>query len=835
VETHGRSDTALLTQGLETLPLKQIEYNGRQVQEFDLDKALARLPALILVDELAHSNIPGSRHSKRWQDVEELLEAGVDVLTTVNVQHMESLNDIIHGITGIQVKETVPDHVFDEADEVVLVDLPPDDLRQRLREGKVYLAGQAEHAINNFFRKGNLIALRELALRFTADRVDEQQRAFQESSRKQQNFTRDTLLLCISHRPGNDKLVRVAARIAAHSDCKWHAIYVETPRLRNLPDNQRRAILDTLKLAQDLGAETATLSDPHPDQAVVSYAQENGLNRILVGRHYKQRRWLGLRDFADKLSLLDGKLDLIIISIDQNRSDLPPAILESRSRSVYQLWKNNLRGYLSAVLLTVLFTLLATSLDSVLNLTNIAMLYLLGQVIIALFFGLWPSILNAVLNIFSFDLLFIPPYKQVAVSDTQYLITFAVMLLISVIVGNLVASLRYQIQVARHREQRVKHMYEISKALSRALSPEDIVKTLQDFMVGHVANRFALLLPGETGHLFQVSADNVPQMELDLAIAEWCYGNRAPAGMGTDTLSATTYQLQPLTVGQQNFGILAFEPFSLRQVMNPEQQRLLQAYCVLITSALERLHLTMQTQETHLDSAREQLRSSLLASLSHDLRSPLSLLFSQAEILTLHLTAQHSPCAQQANALRQAILNTSGMITDLLEMAQLEASGSHLHSEWLAAPKLIEDVLRSLHSRLQGCTVNFEIADNLPLIHGDDALLQHALFHLVENAVKYAGKNSIITLTAQRDRLWLDIQVRDNGSGIDEEQLQTIFDKFQHDSQTQNINGDGLGLSICKTIIELHGGKIWASNHPQGGALFHIRLPIKKKYQEHMQ
>lgn len=316
VETHGRSETAALLEGLTALPLKRIHHRNRQIREFDLDAALARRPALILMDELAHSNANGSRHPKRWQDVEELLDAGIDVLTTVNVQHLESLNDVVGGVTGIRVRETVPDHMFDEASEVVLVDLPPDDLRQRLNEGKVYIPGQAERAIEHFFRKGNLIALRELALRRTADRVDDQMRAFRDTQGRERVWhTRDAILLCIGHHAGNEKLVRTAARLAARLGCIWHAVYVETPRLHGLPEAKRRAILRTLKLAQELGAETATLSDPSEEQAVLRYAREHNLGKIIIGRRTEQH-WKLRGSFADRLGKLGPDLDLVIIALD---------------------------------------------------------------------------------------------------------------------------------------------------------------------------------------------------------------------------------------------------------------------------------------------------------------------------------------------------------------------------------------------------------------------------------------------------------------------------------------------------------------------------------------
>ncbi|WP_016676649.1 DUF4118 domain-containing protein, partial [Yersinia pestis] len=431
VETHGRSETAALLEGLTALPLKRIHHRNRQIREFDLDAALARRPALILMDELAHSNANGSRHPKRWQDVEELLDAGIDVLTTVNVQHLESLNDVVGGVTGIRVRETVPDHMFDEASEVVLVDLPPDDLRQRLNEGKVYIPGQAERAIEHFFRKGNLIALRELALRRTADRVDDQMRAFRDTQGRERVWhTRDAILLCIGHHAGNEKLVRTAARLAARLGCIWHAVYVETPRLHGLPEAKRRAILRTLKLAQELGAETATLSDPSEEQAVLRYAREHNLGKIIIGRRTEQH-WKLRGSFADRLGKLGPDLDLVIIALD---ADPPTNVAkEPDSRPFTEKWRMQLRGCVAAIALCALITVLSLWLIPRFDQANLVMVYLLGVVIIALFYGRWPSVLAAVINVASFDLFFVQPHWSLAVTDVQYLLTFGVMLIVGIV------------------------------------------------------------------------------------------------------------------------------------------------------------------------------------------------------------------------------------------------------------------------------------------------------------------------------------------------------------------------------------------------------------------
>ncbi|MGE9727249.1 ATP-binding protein [Cronobacter sakazakii] len=700
VETHGRQETAALLEGLAIQPLKRIHHRGRVVQEFDLDAALARNPALILMDELAHSNAPGSRHPKRWQDVDELLDAGIDVFTTVNVQHLESLNDVVGGVTGIQVRETVPDPIFDAADEIVLVDLPPDDLRQRLHEGKVYIAGQAERAIEHFFRKGNLIALRELALRRTADRVDDQMRAWRDRQGQEKVWhTRDAILLCIGQGAGNEKLVRTAARLGAGLGSVWHAVYVETPRLHRLPETSRRAILSALLLAQELGAETATLADPVEEKAVLRYAREHNLGKIVIGRRNK-RRWWSQDTFAERLARHAPDLDLLIVALDDKPT--PATAKAADNRPFMEKWRVQLRGCAVAVALCALITLVAHQWLIAFDAANLVMVYLLGVVLVALFYGRWPSVVATIINVVSFDLFFIAPRGTLAVSDVQYLLTFAVML---------------------------------------------------------------------------------------------------------------------------SVGLVIVEPGNLRQLMIPEQQRLLETFTLLVASALERLFLTESEEQARLASEREQLRNSLLAALSHDLRTPLTVLFGQAEILTLDLAAEGSNHAPQASEIRQHVLNTTRLVNNLLDMARIQSGGFNLRKEWLTVEEVVGSALKMLEPGLGGRHIELSLSDPLTLIHVDGPLFERVLINLLENAAKYAGPRAQTGVrTSWRDDR-LDLEVWDNGPGIPAGQEQAIFAKFARGNKESAIPGVGLGLAICQAIVEVHGGEIYARNRPEGGASFHVLLP----------
>lgn len=819
VETHGRQETAALLEGLATQPPRRIHHRGRLVTEFDLDAALARRPALILMDELAHTNAPGSRHPKRWQDVEELLDAGIDVFTTVNVQHLESLNDVVSGVTGIQVRETVPDPFFDAADEVVLVDLPPDDLRQRLHEGKVYIAGQAERAIEHFFRKGNLIALRELALRRTADRVDDQMRAWRDRQGQEKVWhTRDAILLCIGHGSGNEKLVRTAARLAAKFGSVWHAVYVETPQLHRLPENQRRAILGALRLAQELGAETATLAEQAEEKAILRYAREHNLGKIVIGRRAR-RRGFSRESFADKLAQRAPDLDLLIVALDDKPAALPARTPDNRAFS--DKWRIQLRGCLVAVLLCALITFVASQWLPGFDAANLVMIYLLGVVIVALFYGRWPSVLATVINVISFDLFFIAPRGTLAVSDVQYVLTFAVMLAVGLLIGNLTAGVRYQARIARYREQRTRQLYEMSKALAVGRAPQDIVQTSQQFIHSTFNARSLILLPDREGKLAPLTpASGITPW--DEAIAHWSFDKGQPAGAGTDTLPGVPYQILPL----QRQGVLIVEPANLRQLMIPEQQRLLETFTLLVASALERLALTASEEQARLASERERIRNSLLAALSHDLRTPLTVLFGQSEILTLDLAAEGSRHAIQASEIRQHVLNTTRLVNNLLDMARIQSGGFNLKKEWLTLEEVIGSALKTLEPGLGGRHIALAMSDPLALIHVDGPLFERVLINLLENAAKYAGSKAQIGIDASVTPDQLQLEVWDSGPGIPAGQEEAIFDKFARGNKESAIPGVGLGLAICQAIVEVHGGTITAHNRPEGGAGFCVTLPL---------
>jgi two-component system sensor histidine kinase KdpD len=829
VETHGRSETAVLLEGLELLPTKVVSHRGRELREFDLDTALRRRPATILVDELAHTNAPDCRHPKRWQDVEELLAAGIDVLTTVNVQHIESLNDVVGGITGIRVSETVPDRLFADADEVVLVDLPPDDLLARLREGKVYLPAQAERAIQNFFRKGNLIALRELALRLTADRVDDQVRAFRRTAAEERIWrTSDALLACIGPDDTDEKVARTAARLAARLASPWHAVYAETPELQRLPENRRRVILKTLKLAQDLGAETATIPAQEPAEAILNYARRHNLGKIVLGRDVRgraRRPWR--KSLADRLGARAPDIDLVTVARDERRVQgasagagaQPDAELSERAP-----------GYLYAALTCAAVTAAAFPLHSYFELANIVMLFLLGVVFVAVQWGRGPAVAAAVLGVAAFDFFFVPPRFTFAVSDVQYLLTFAVMLIVGLVIGQLTSGLGYQLRVARNREERQRSLSEMARALSSALVEDQVAEISDRFLEASLPSRAAILLPDPQGRLRPSTArDGIPS--IDVAIAQWCFDRNEPAGAGTDTLPASPQLYLPLKAPMHVRGVFVIEPANPRQLMVPEHRRLLETFAALAAIALERIHFVTIAQDTLIKMESERLRNSLLTALSHDLKTPLTALVGIADALSRELSGGTAGVAGKVEVMRDQALRMARLVDNLLEMARLQSGEVKPRKDWESIEEIVGAAIKSLEPSLAGRPLKLDLPQDLPLVRCDAVLIERVLFNLLENGIKYTPRGTPMGIRASRQGDVMHVEVWDQGPGLPAGQEREIFLRFTRGRKESDVPGVGLGLAICQGIVEAHGGEIRAENRAGGGARFIFTLPLEQQPQ----
>lgn len=835
VELHGRAETEALLEGLEILPAQRIEHRGISLREFDLDGALARKPQLILVDELAHTNVPGARHPKRWQDIEELLQSGIDVYTTVNVQHLESLNDVVAQITGVHVRETVPDGVFERADEVELVDLPPDDLLQRLREGRVYGGEKSEQALKEFFRKGNLIALRQLALRATADRVDAAMREYRERHAIVSPWVAgERLLVCVGPDALSERVVRAARRLALAHHAQWLAVYVETPSLQRLPQEARDRVLQTLKLAEGLGAETANLSGDSVANELIALARARNCSKIIVGKPL-QSRWRDRfkRSLVDELIRTSGHIDIYVITGEPGEASVTPSRFPARSSH----WP----AYAKSAAVVVLATVVCWPLSAHIDRINLIMVYLLATVITAWRFGRGPSVLATVLGVLLFDFLFVPPYYSFVFSDTQYTITFAVMLIIGLVISGLTAFGRRQAAVARHRERRTRELYELSRELAGSRHLDDLCAILCRHVVASMDCEAVALLPDGEGHIQDPSnfctrgqvrppgsANRFPVPGNELGIAQYSFDHQVMAGLNTGTLAGADSLYLPLKALRRCVGVLAVRPHELRQLQIPEQMHLLEAFVSQSAVAMERVQLAEAAQTADLEIEAERMRNVLLSSISHDFRTPLATIIGSASTLL------ESDAAQLDDARRRGLLRglldeaqrMNRLMANLLDLTRLSSGKVVLKREPVSIEELVGAVLARLDEALAGRQVSVDIAPDLPLVPCDEVLVAQVVSNLVENAIKHTPPGTTIVIRAETSAGNLVVRVRDHGAGLPSGEETRVFEKFHRVRTEEAQSGFGLGLSICKYIVEAHGGTIGASNHADGGAEFRFSLPL---------
>jgi len=842
VEPHGRAETEALLEGLEQLPFLHIRYRGADLRDFDLDGALRRRPALVLVDELAHSNPvegePAPRHAKRWQDVEELRDAGIDVYTTVNVQHIESLNDIVAGITGARMQETVPDVVFETADEVELVDTPPDELLERLRAGKVYLPEQARHALENFFRKGNLIALRELALRTTADRVDAAMREYREGHDIGATWAAgERLLVAIGPYEEAERLVRAGKRMAAALHAEWIVVYVETPELLRLPETERDRRIALLRLAESLGAEAVTLGGSSAGEEIANYARTRNVTRILIGRPRRSlwRRLFRPSTYGELLGLTEG-VDILVVGGADEAARLRSPFL-SRSRAYLQAapaaggGKARWPGYAVSIASVILCTLLGHFMTPAFELVNVAMVYLLAVVLVAFRSGRGPAITASVLGVLAFDFFFVPPLLSFAVSDVQYLVTFAIMLAVALITSGLAASVRLQANVAGHRERRTSLLYAMTRELAATRGEQNMARAA----VRHVSEVFdsqvAVLLPDGAGRVRRPRGEGISGSlhGADLGVAQWVQDHGEPAGLGTNTLPGTQALYLPLKGAQSTLGVLAVLPANARRVLLPEQFHLLETFAAQVAIGLERSRLAEQAQSARVSAETEGLRNALLASISHDLRTPLAVISGASSSLAERGERMD---AGERRSLARSIYEQSQqmgqLVANVLEMTRLEAGTIALNRDWHAFGEIAGAVLARMREPLAQHRLEVAVPADLPLVRVDATLVEQVLANLLENAAKYTPPGTTVTLRAERDPGELRISLEDTGPGLPPGDPDQLFAKFQRGTAESAITGVGLGLAICRAIVRLHGGQIWAERRLPSGAAFRFTLPLEE-------
>lgn len=823
VETHGRRETAVLLDGLELLPRRPVEYHGVTLEEFDLDAALARHPDLILVDELAHTNAPGSRHRRRFQDVEELLAAGINVSTTLNVQHLESLNDIVAQITQVKVRETVPDSILDEADELELADLSADDLLARLREGKVYVPEQAAHALEQFFRKGNLIALRELALRRTAQRVDAQMRGYRSEHGIREVWPAgERLLVCIGPNPAGARLVRAGKRMATSFHCDWLVVYVESPG-QAVSDADRAALAHNLHLAQELGAQTAVLSGHDVAAEVLAYARAQNVSKIIVGKP-THARWRDRIFGATLNALVRGSGDMDVYAITGEAPEEGPL----RRRPVGG--RPPLAEYGWASLIMAATSAIGAVIFHYLTVTDVAMLYLLGTGIVASRYGRGPSLAAAVLGIAAFDFFFVPPYFTFAVSDLRYLLTFAVMLGIAVVISGLTHRIREQAETARQRERRTAAIYAMSRELVAARSRDDLIEIATRHLRGSFGVEAQILLSDGTGQM-QVAAAGpaaVPIDEKERSVAQWVFDRGQAAGVGTATLPAAQALYLPLVGASGTVGVLGLRPADRAAFDSPAVVQLLEAFAGQAALALERALLAEQSQREQLEVEAERLRTSLLSSLSHDLRTPLGVITGAASSMLEDGELTEPNRRELLQTVLEETQRMNRLIGNLLDMIRLESGALQAHKEPQPLEEPLGVALIRLEDRLRDHPVTISLPADLPLVPMDGVLLEQVFVNLLENGIKHTPAGTPIEVAAAVRGTVVQVDVNDRGPGIPSGEEERVFGKFYRaaDGGATASGGSGLGLTICRGIVLAHGGRIWAESREGGGAAFHFTLPL---------
>lgn len=818
LEPHGRAETEAMAEGLERVVHRAVE--GTQIMEFDVDAALQRKPSKILVDELAHTNAPGSRHAKRWLDVQELLQAGIDVDTTVNIQHLESLNDVVAQITGVRVGETVPDQVVNEAHEIELVDIPPDELIARLHEGKVYVPEKVGQALESFFKKRNLLSLRELALRHTAERVEEQVRTARAAEGAVQPWhTNERVLVCVAPNRMASRVVRAAKRMAGALHAELIAVFVESIRQSSVSELDRARAADALRLAESLGAKSVTLSGQDIAFELIRYAQANNVTTIVIGKPIRPKwREVLFGSVVDTLVRASGDIDVHVITGSED--------VGTPLRLVARESVEDIRGYIAAVVATVIASAICSAMVSFFAPTNLVMVFLLAVAFVATRYSRRAAMLTSVLSVLAFDFFFVPPRFTFTVSDAQYVFTFAVMLVVALLVSTLTARLRDQSVAASDRERRTAAIFDLSKKLSSTRSRREIgtfaAEKIREVFGCDVA---VLIRSRQTGILFAgpASQSKFESGAREQAVAEWVMDHGSRAGKGTDTLPGAEGIYYPLNGERSCVGVLALR-WEGAPPTNPSQVHMLETFANQLALAMERTNMAKDSHESSIEAERERLRSTLLSSVSHDLRTPLSVIIAAAEELRTRIARNEPESAELAESIAKEATRLERQVRDLLDITRLESGSLRLRMNWQSLEEMVGSALLRTESLLGGHKVHVELENNLPLLWVDQVLVEQVLVNVLENAARYTPAGTKIWITGRFDQAATHIELANDGPSPSESDLDTMFVKFGR-GDNAGIHGAGLGLAICRAIVEAHGGTIVASPHHPSGVKFRITLP----------
>lgn len=813
VESHGREDIESMLNKFDVLPRQPVDYHGKTCLEFDLNLALQRNPGIILVDEMAHTNPTGLRHAKRWQDINELLDRGIDVYTTLNVQHIESLNDIVVQIIKAPVKETVPDTMIERADTIELVDLPPEDLLKRLEEGKVYIPEQAKIAREHFFRKGNLIALRELALRIAAERVGAEVLLYRQGEGIKQIWpARDKILVCVGPNVESLKLIRAAKRIASGLQVEWIAVYVDTPKLQSSVD-QRNAAIENLRLAESLGAETHVLMGDDVVKDILDFAREQNVTQILIRKHIvtRFRGWF-FRSLADEMVRQCGEIDIYIMT-----GQLSEARLKQSFFSKLMTWK----AYVLAISFVTLATLLNLKLYSLLSTGSLVVIYVFSLFASALLGRIMPVIIASILSVLAYAFFFIPPFFSFSITDREYFFIFIVLAIVIQIISYLIFMLRRQADSARMIQHQTTALYTLTRQLMKIRGIDQLLD-LGTRYIGSVFNCEVMVLLYKENHL-AICSNYQSKSELDTkeqGIAQWVYEMEQRAGLGTDTLSFSQALYLPLAASHGCIGVIRIQPSS-QQLFTPEQLGLLETCSYQLALAVDVERFQEKERKRELKIEADRARNSLLKAISHDL-SPLNVIITAVSRGKKRL----GPHQETDKDIDFEIESLSRLNNNILQFIQLESQIDGLEKTMSSLQELIVFVIKSSSKLLKGKPIQLNIPDDVPLIPLNPSLIQSVIINLIDNAVKYTPVESAIHISVIIKSGQAIISIEDSGPGIVPDERDKLFEKFYRGKRVISEHGLGLGLAICQKIVLAHGGRIWVESSQCKGANFCFSLPL---------
>ncbi|WP_337267374.1 sensor histidine kinase KdpD [Oryzifoliimicrobium ureilyticus] len=828
VETHGRKETEALVDGFEIVPRKRIDYRGQTIDEMDLDAIIARRPALVLVDELAHTNAAGSRHPKRYLDVQELLSQGIDVYSTLNIQHVESLNDVVAQITRIQVRETVPDSIIDRADDVEIIDITPSDLIKRLRDGKVYVPATARRAIENYFSPGNLTALRELALRRTAQRVDEQLLNHMQAHAIPGPWAAgDRLLVCLNQGRNGAGLVRYARRQADRLRAPWAVIHMETPQSAHLSERDKDRIAANMRLAETLGAETLVLPALHPSRELIAYANANNFTHIVVGKPSKPRwRHLWQGSVTHELIRNAGNISVHVISGLSKEDETANMVKTAPPVRPFKI-----KPYLESTLFVGLAIIVGIAIDQTLDVRNLALVFLMAVLAAAVRGGLGAGFYASLLGALSFNFFFLEPRYTLTVRDPESLVALIFYFGVALVASNLTATVQRQAEAARSRARATEDLYLFSKKLAGTGTLDDVLWATAYQIASMLKLRVVILLPENDTLAVKVGyPPDDTLVDADIAAAQWAWEHNRAAGRGADTLPGAKRLYIPLKTGRGAIGVIGLDSDKQGPLLTPEQQRLLNALADQASLAIERIQLVSDVDKANLAAEADRLRTALLTSISHDLKTPLAAILGSAGAMKEF--GDELPAEARGELLSTVIDESerlSRFISNLLDMTRLGA-GAMQPNYALHFPG---DIIGTALARAAKITVDHEIAvtipPDLPMIKVDPVLFEQVLFNLIDNAAKYSPEKTKIQISGWKDGGRIAISIKDEGPGIPDNDLERIFDSFYRVQKVDHVRaGTGLGLSICRGFVEAMSGTITAQNRlDRSGAIFTISMPAQ--------